>query len=122
MKQRNIRMIETNGITLKVIVEGAARYCFCCTAFRNADTCGETRSTTWSPPAIRLPFPINAARRQRQTGRSQAYDTVTLSADAVGIADALGHETFTLVTHDWGAIVGWYIASLYPNGSTRCSR
>ena len=44
----------------------------------------------------------------------QAYDTVTLSADAVGIADALGHETFTLVTHDWGAIVGWYMASLYP--------
>ena len=44
----------------------------------------------------------------------QAYDTVTLSADAVGIADALGHDTFTLVTHDSGAIVGWYMASLYP--------
>ena len=44
----------------------------------------------------------------------QAYDTVTLSADAIGIADALGHETFTLVTHDWGAIVGWYMALLYP--------
>ena len=37
-----------------------------------------------------------------------------LSADAAGIADALGHETFTLVTHDWGAIVGWYVALLYP--------
>ena len=44
----------------------------------------------------------------------EAYDLLQLSADAVGIADALGHETFTLVTHDWGAIVGWYIALLYP--------
>jgi pimeloyl-ACP methyl ester carboxylesterase len=44
----------------------------------------------------------------------EAYDLLQLSADAVGIADALGHETFTLVTHDWGAIVGWYMALLYP--------
>jgi pimeloyl-ACP methyl ester carboxylesterase len=43
----------------------------------------------------------------------EAYDLLQLSADAVGIADALGHETFTLVTHDWGAIVGWHVALLY---------
>ena len=52
----------------------------------------------------------------------QAYDTLTLSADAVGIADALGHETFTLVTHDWGAIVAGTWHRCIHDGSMRCSR
>jgi len=36
----------------------------------------------------------------------EAYDAKEFVADAVGIADALGQETFTLVTHDVGAVVG----------------
>ena len=35
----------------------------------------------------------------------EAYDIVKLTADAVGILDALGEETAVVVGHDWGAVV-----------------
>jgi pimeloyl-ACP methyl ester carboxylesterase len=49
---------------------------------------------------------------------AEAYDARELVADAVGIADALGRETFTLVTHDFGAVLGWDIALLHPERVT----
>ena len=115
MKHRNIRMIETNGIRLKVIVEGSGPLLLLLHGFPQSGYLWRNQIDELVAAGYQVAVPD-----QRGYGGSdkpadpQAYDTVTLSADAVGIADALGHETFTLVTHDWGAIVGWYMASLYP--------
>ena len=110
MKQRNIRMIETNGIRLKVIVEGSGPLVLLLHGFPQ---CGYL----WRNQIDDLVAGYQVAvPDQRGYGGSdkpadpQAYDSLTLSTDAVGIADALGHETFTLVAHDWGAIIGWYMA------------
>lgn len=43
-----------------------------------------------------------------------AYTTDKLAADIVGLLDALGHEQVYLAGHDWGAIVAWTLAELYP--------
>ena len=126
MKQRNIRMIETNGIRLKVIVEGSGPLVLLLHGFPQCAYLWRNQIDDLVAAGYQVAVPD-----QRGYGGSdkpadpQAYDTVTLSADAVGIADALGHETFTLVTHDWGAIVGWYMASLYPQtgqGGVRAER
>ena len=115
MKQRNVRMIETNGITLKVVVEGSGPLLLLLHGFPQSAYLWRNQIDDLVAAGYQVAVPD-----QRGYGGSdkpadpQAYDSVTLSADAVGIADALGHETFTLVTHDWGAIVGWYMASLYP--------
>ena len=115
MKQRNIRMIETNGIRLKVVVEGSGPLLLLLHGFPQSGYLWRNQIDDLVAAGYQVAVPD-----QRGYGGSdkpadpQAYDSVTLSADAVGIADALGHETFTLVTHDWGAIVGWYMASLYP--------
>ena len=45
----------------------------------------------------------------------RAYDLDTLAKDAVGLADALGRETFSVVGHDWGGLVAWWTASRYPD-------
>jgi pimeloyl-ACP methyl ester carboxylesterase len=50
----------------------------------------------------------------RPRGRA-AYDLDLLAKDILGLADGLGQHTFLLVGHDWGAAVGWWIASQYPN-------
>ena len=115
MKQRNIRMIETNGIRLKVIVEGSGPLVLLLHGFPQCGYLWRNQIDDLVAAGYQVAVPD-----QRGYGGSdkpadpQAYDSLTLSADAVGIADALGHETFTLVTHDWGAIIGWYMASLYP--------
>jgi len=40
-----------------------------------------------------------------------AYDLSVLAADVLGLADHFGRSRFALVGHDWGAIVGWWIAT-----------
>jgi pimeloyl-ACP methyl ester carboxylesterase len=39
------------------------------------------------------------------------YDLDNLAADVIGLASHLGHRTFSLVGHDWGGAVAWWIAS-----------
>lgn len=48
----------------------------------------------------------------------EAYDIRQLSADMVGILDALGEKTATIVGHDWGAPVAAHSALFYPDRFT----
>jgi pimeloyl-ACP methyl ester carboxylesterase len=41
----------------------------------------------------------------------ESYASEVLANDVVGIADALGLDTFHLVGHDWGAAVAWVTAA-----------
>src|SRR5258706_8244233 len=43
-----------------------------------------------------------------------AYGMAHLVADVVGLVDALGRERCHLAGHDWGALVGWSVASHRP--------
>jgi len=45
----------------------------------------------------------------------EAYALMNLAADAIGLLDALGLERATLVGHDWGSIVAWTAALMYPD-------
>ncbi|MBX7449524.1 alpha/beta hydrolase [Mycolicibacterium sp. 3033] len=44
----------------------------------------------------------------------EAYDVAELSADVVGLLDAVGAEQAVLVGHDFGAVVAWAAPLLYP--------
>jgi pimeloyl-ACP methyl ester carboxylesterase len=43
-----------------------------------------------------------------------AYGIDLLVADALGLADAVGWDTFHLVGHDWGGAVAWQVAGRRP--------
>ena len=43
-----------------------------------------------------------------------AYEVEHLAADIAGLIRALGRENAIVVGHDWGALVAWYVAQLYP--------
>lgn len=57
---------------------------------------------------------------QRGYGRTEcptaieAYDLRHLTADMVGLLDALGHEKAVFCGHDWGGFVAWAMPLLYP--------
>jgi pimeloyl-ACP methyl ester carboxylesterase len=44
-----------------------------------------------------------------------SYDPGRLAADIVGLADRLGQEKFSIVGHDWGGTVGWWLAGRYAD-------
>lgn len=47
-----------------------------------------------------------------------AYAVEHLAGDVVAVADALGVGRFDVVGHDWGAVVAWAVATLYPDRVT----
>jgi pimeloyl-ACP methyl ester carboxylesterase len=42
------------------------------------------------------------------------YRAKPLVEDVIQIADAFGHERFTLVAHDWGGAIAWNVAAWHP--------
>jgi epoxide hydrolase 4 len=42
-----------------------------------------------------------------------AYHIDTLAADVVALADSYGADRFHMVGHDWGAVIGWWVAATY---------
>jgi pimeloyl-ACP methyl ester carboxylesterase len=117
--KRNFRTIQTNGIRLNTVVEGDGPLVIllhgwpqCWYLWRNQ-----------IDPLVEAGFQV-AVPNQRGYDSSdapediEAYDILNLTADVTGIADALGHETFTVVGHDWGAPVAWNTALLYEERVT----
>ena len=113
---RNFQMIETNGIRLRTVVEGDGPLVVllhgwpqCWYLWRHQ-----------IDPLVAAGFQV-AVPDQRGYGGSdkpaeiEAYNIIELTNDVVGIADALGHERFIVVGHDWGAPVAWHTALLHPD-------
>jgi pimeloyl-ACP methyl ester carboxylesterase len=46
------------------------------------------------------------------------YDIHHLTADVVGLIDALGEKTAVVVGHDWGSLVAWNAVLLHPDRFT----
>jgi pimeloyl-ACP methyl ester carboxylesterase len=44
----------------------------------------------------------------------EAYQMPLLVGDVVGMLDALGLTRVRVVSHDWGAVVGWLLAAMLP--------
>ena len=44
-----------------------------------------------------------------------AYGLDQACADIVGLADGFGRRTFSVIGHDWGAAVGWWMASRHAD-------
>lgn len=116
MKDRNFQRIETNGIRLRAVVEGKGPLVVLLHGFPQCWYLWRHQID----PLVEAGFQV-AVPDQRGYGVSdrpeaiEAYDIIQLTGDVVGIADALGHETFHVVGHDWGAPVAWHTALLHAD-------
>ncbi len=114
MKERTFQLIETNGIRLRTVVEGKGPLVILLHGFPQCWYLWRHQID----PLVNAGFQV-AVPDQRGYGGSdrptaiEAYDITHLTNDVLGIAEALGHEKFYLVGHDWGAIVAWYVALLH---------
>ncbi|MGO8921286.1 MAG: alpha/beta fold hydrolase [Stellaceae bacterium] len=54
----------------------------------------------------------NLSDKPRDVG---AYDLDRATADVLALADRLGRRRFSVVGHDWGAAVGWWLATRFPD-------
>jgi len=115
MRERNFRLIETNGIRLRTVVEGKGPLVILLHGWPQCWYLWRHQIA----PLVEAGFQV-AVPDQRGYGGSdrpaeiEVYNIVELTNDVVGLADALGHERFIVVGHDWGAPVAWHTALLHP--------
>jgi pimeloyl-ACP methyl ester carboxylesterase len=111
------RRLEVNGLGLNVFDSGTGRPMLLLHGF--PDSLRLWRDQV--QPLVTAGFRV-IALDQRGFGLSDApadrrsYDLPLLGADALGVLDELGvTEPAVVVGHDWGAVVGWYLAATHPH-------
>jgi pimeloyl-ACP methyl ester carboxylesterase len=120
MQKRDMRAIETNGVTLAVDDQGSGDAILLLHGFPEL-------AYSWRH---QMPALVDAGYRaiaidQRGYGGSSKPDSVDdyslshLVDDAMGILDRLGIESATVVGHDWGSIVAWSTAVKHPDRISR---
>ena len=113
---RHEEHLATNGVTLRTIVEGDGPLVILLHGFPRCWYLWRHQIDPLKAAGFRVAVPD-----QRGYGASDCperiedYNILELAADVVGLADALGEDRFYLVGHDWGCIVAWYTALLYPH-------
>ena len=119
MKERHFENLAVNGINLRVVVEGKGPLVIlvhgwpqCWYLWRHL-----------IDPLVAAGYRV-AVPDMRGFGGSDAPPALedhvirTLAADVAGIATALGEEKLIVVGHDWGCVVTWHVALLYPERCT----
>jgi pimeloyl-ACP methyl ester carboxylesterase len=110
-----IRTVGTNGVRLHVVDEGAGPPVVLCHGFPES-------SYSWRhqiPALVRAGYRV-LVPDQRGYGGSDAprrvedYGIEQLTGDLLGLLDDIGEERAVFVGHDWGALVVWDLALLYP--------
>ncbi len=109
------RTIETNGIAMHIAEAGAGPLVLLLHGWPES-----WYSWRHQLPALAAAGYHAVAPDVRGYGRSdapravEAYSMKELTADYVGLLDALGERTAVVAGHDWGAPMAWSSALLYP--------
>ncbi len=115
MQDRHFEIIETNGVRLRTVVEGDGPLVVLLHGFPQCWYLWRHQIDPLVAAGYRVAVPD-----QRGYGESSAppevadYGIRALCADVVGLAAALGSPRFKLIGHDWGCIVAWNTALIYP--------
>ena len=118
LSERNFEFIETNGVTLRTVIEGEGPLVILTHGWPQGWYLWRHQIDPLVAAGYRVAVPD-----QRGYGESSqpddvdAYNIRNLSDDVAGIATALGESEFYLVGHDWGCLVAWNAALLH---ASRC--
>jgi pimeloyl-ACP methyl ester carboxylesterase len=108
--------IETNGVMLRTIVEGDGPLAILLHGFPRCWYLWRHQIEPLKAAGFRVAVPDQRGYgASSRPDRIEDYNILELAADVMGIADALGEDKVYLVGHDWGCIVAWYTALLYPH-------
>ena len=109
------KRVRTNGIELNVFEAGSGPLIVLLHGFPECWASWGPQISFLAENGYRVIVP-----EQRGYGESdappnvEAYDTVELAADVAGLIDAYDEGPAVVIGHDWGCVVAWHTAWLYP--------
>jgi len=115
LKERNFRLIKTNGIRLRTVVEGNGPLVILLHGFPY----GWYLWRHQIDPLVEAGFQVGVPDMPGYGGSDQpeaieAYNIIEATKDVAGLADALDQPRFIVVGQDWGAVTAWYTTLAYP--------
>ena len=108
--------VTANGLDFRVIEEGRGEPVVLLHGFPDTADVWRNQVPALADAGFRVIAPD-----QRGCGQSdrpdgpESYDYEALLGDVVGIVDALGIGRFSVIGHDWGAVLAWAMASFMPD-------
>jgi pimeloyl-ACP methyl ester carboxylesterase len=107
--------IETNGIRLRVVVQGKGPLCVLVHGWPESWYSWRHQIQPLCDAGFRVAVPdVRGYGGSDKPEPIEAYDMVSLNADVVGLITALGEEQAILIGHDWGAPIVWTTAARHP--------
>jgi pimeloyl-ACP methyl ester carboxylesterase len=110
------RVVDTNGIRMHLAEQGSGPLVLLCHGFPESWYSWRHQLAALAAAGYRAVAPD--MRGYGDTARPEdagSYTILHLVGDLVGVLDALGAESCTVVGHDWGAAVAWNAALLRPD-------
>ena len=114
--QRNFQMLDTNGVTLRTVVEGDGPLVVLLHGWPQCWYLWRHQIDPLVAAGYRVAVPDLRGYGGSSCPPDVAdYNIRTLAADIAGLAPALGYDSFKLIGHDWGCLVAWNTALLHED-------
>lgn len=116
MSEPTLRTLKSNGITMRIAEQGSGPLVLLLHGFPEGWYSWRHQLAALAAAGYRAVAPDQ--RGYGGTDKPEAidaYDVLSLTADVVGLVDALGEEHAVVVGHDWGAPVAWHCGLLRPD-------
>lgn len=113
------RMIETNGIKMRIVEQGTGPLVLLVHGFPESWYSWRHQISVLANAGYRVIAPDMRGYGQTDSPKAiEAYTIIELVNDLTGLLDKLGEKTSTIVGHDFGAVVSWNACLLHPDRFT----
>jgi pimeloyl-ACP methyl ester carboxylesterase len=110
------RVIETNGIRMRIAEQGEGPLVLLCHGFPESWYSWRHQIAALAAAGFHAVAPDMRGYGGTEAPEAiEQYTLLHLVGDMVGVLDALGAETAVIAGHDWGAPVAWHAALLRPD-------
>jgi pimeloyl-ACP methyl ester carboxylesterase len=117
MKEIEDHFIDTNGVRLHILEAGPVdgELVILLHGFPEFSCAWRYQIPTLADAGFRIWAPDQRGYNLSDKPRGiKSYTLDKLAKDIVGLIDASGQNQAYIIGHDWGGLVAWYIAEIYP--------
>lgn len=115
MQEPTLRFIETNGVKLRIAEMGKGPLVILVHGWPESWYSWRHQLRALADAGYHAVAPdMRGYGKSDKPAAVESYDIHHVAADLVGIVDAMGENSATLIGHDWGAIITWQAMLLHP--------
>ena len=119
MNEPTLRYVESNGIRMRIAEMGSGPLVILVHGFPESWYSWRHQLRALAGAGFHAVAPdMRGYGKSDKPEKVEDYDIHHVTADLVGIVDAMGEKSAMLVGHDWGAIITWQAMLLHPQQFT----